>query len=510
VAHSVRPIRRLLIANRGEIAVRIARAARERGIETIAVCSEADVGAFHTRVCDRVVVLGPAKASDSYLRGDRIIAAAKEHGADAIHPGYGFLSQNADFADQVAAAGLIFVGPSGAAMRIMGDKTSARAAMQKAGVPIVPGFQGDGRESVERLSAEAMKIGFPLLVKAAAGGGGRGMRIVRAATELKDAIEGASRESEKAFGDGRLFLERYLEGAHHVEIQVLADHLGGAIHLGERECSVQRRYQKIVEEAPSPFIDDALRERMGQAAVAAAKACGYANAGTIEFLVDANKDFYFLEMNTRLQVEHPVTELVTGLDLVGLQLHVAEGRPLPLAQNDVQRRGHAIEVRMNAEDPGAGFVPSSGKVLFAHLPMGPGIRIDAGYEAGDVVSTHYDSLMAKLLVHASDRTHAIARMQALLDEATVLGVATNLEFVQGVLAHDVFRAGAATTTFVDEHMTGWKPNEPSSLDEALIALIVAEAEAGSGGAGGSSAGGGQAAKRHDPFDQADGFRSGGG
>jgi 3-methylcrotonyl-CoA carboxylase alpha subunit len=499
---ATRNIRRLLIANRGEIAVRIARCARTLGIGTVAVASDADLAAHHVRQADRVVAIGPPPAAQSYLRGDALIAAARETSCDAIHPGYGFLSQNGAFADAVAAAGLIFVGPPGDAMRLMGDKTSARRAMEAAGVPVVPGFQGDGAEPPAVLRREALRIGFPLLVKAAAGGGGRGMRIVENEAGLDAAIEGASREAEKAFGDGRLFLERFLPAAHHVEIQVLADAHGNAVHLLERECSVQRRYQKLIEEAPSPLLDAKLRAAMGQAAVRAALACGYVGAGTVEFLATEAGEFFFLEMNTRLQVEHPVTEAVTGLDLVKLQLEVAAGSPLPFAQEAVTARGHAIECRINAEDPAADFAPSSGRLLAVDWPRGPGVRVDEGYVAGDEISTHYDSLIAKIIVHAATREDAIARMRNALRETAVLGVATNAEFLAAVLDHEKFRAGRATTTFVRDEMGSFAPRDPSpSVDESIaIALFDALPR--------TAAGSSQGAVRPDPWSVADGFRPG--
>ncbi len=501
-------IRSVLIANRGEIAVRVARACRELGVRAIAVHSEADRGARHTRVADLSVEIGPGPASESYLRGDVLVAAAKEAGADAIHPGYGFLSQNADFADEVEAAGLRFVGPSGDAMRLMGDKTAARRAMAEAGVPVVPGFEGDGSEDLRTLRAEAVRIGFPLLVKAAAGGGGRGMRIVREEAELEDALASAGREAEKAFGNGRLFLERFLESARHVEIQVLADRHGRCLHLRERECSVQRRYQKIVEEGPSPLLDDALRDAMGRAAVRAAEACGYVGAGTVEFLVVPGGEFFFLEMNTRVQVEHPVTELVVGIDIVGWQLRIAGGEALPYAQDDVRGLGHAIECRINAEDPAHDFAPSTGRILLAAYPEGPGIRVDTGFESGDEVPIHYDSLVAKLLVHAEDRPAAIRRMRSALDRTSILGISTNVEYLKAILDHEVFRRGEATTTFIADHMAAPPADaEAETPDEALIAAALFEfATPRSGRADDSAPREGDV---HSPWDVTDGWRAGG-
>jgi acetyl-CoA carboxylase biotin carboxylase subunit len=497
---SGRPIRKLLIANRGEIAVRIARACDELGIATVGVASEADRAACHTRSVGEVVEIGPAPARESYLRGERIIAAALERGCDAVHPGYGFLSQSADFADAVERAGLVWVGPPGAAIRLMGDKTAARRAMAAAGVPVVPGSAG------EDLAREAGRVGFPLLVKAAAGGGGKGMRIVREAGELADALESARREAEKAFGDGRLFLERYVEDARHVEIQVLADAQGACVHLFERDCSIQRRYQKLVEESPSPMLDPALRARMGEAAVAATRAAGYVNAGTIEFLVGKDLSFYFLEMNTRLQVEHPVTEMVTGVDLVEAQIRIAGGAPLWFGQADLAQRGHAIECRVNAEDPAADFAPSTGKVLLARFPRGPGVRVDAGVETGDEVPIHYDPLMAKIIVHAATRDAAIRRMERALARTAILGVATSIPFLRAVLAHPVFRAGEATTAFIGREIAGLRP-AGAPPDDALVVMALAELLAadrrGNGGPGETGP-----AAAFDPWARADGFRPG--
>ncbi len=504
----VRTIEKLLVANRGEIAVRVARACREMGIRTVAVASDADRTAFHARFADEVVEIGPAPAAESYLVIDKILDAARRTGAQAIHPGYGFLSQNPEFARAVEEAGLAFVGPGPGAMAATGDKTSARRTMEAAGVPIVPGYQGDGHEGAEALEREARRVGFPLLVKAAAGGGGKGMRIVRSAGELAEALEGARREATKAFGDGRLFLERYVENARHVEIQVLADAHGDALHLFERECSVQRRYQKIVEESPSPIADDDLRRRMGEAAVAAARAVGYVNAGTVEFLVGPDRSFYFLEMNTRLQVEHPVTESVTGVDLVQAQIRVARGERLPWAQGDLGRRGHAIECRLYAEDPAAGFVPSTGRVHVALFPSGPGVRVDAGIESGDEVSRHYDPLVAKLVVHAEDRERAIRRMERALDETVVLGVATNLAHLKAVLAHPTFRTGRATTAFVERELAGWTPEEGAFDEAALVAAALAETLGAEGPSSGFA--GPEAADRFSPWARSDGWRPGAG
>jgi geranyl-CoA carboxylase alpha subunit len=439
----VRTLNRLLIANRGEIAVRIARSARRLGIATIAVCSDADRGSPHVAACDEHVPIGGLLPSESYLVIDRIIAAARASGAQAIHPGYGFLSENAAFAVAVEAAGLLFVGPPATAIEAMGDKARARRRMAAAGIPVVPGYDGDDQDEA-RLVAESARIGFPIMVKAAAGGGGRGMRRVEDAADLPAALRSAASEATKAFGDGRLILERAVVEPRHVEIQVFADAHGHVVHLGERDCSVQRRHQKIVEEAPSPAVDTVLRERMGAAATAVAREIGYVGAGTVEFLLDPDGRFYFMEMNTRLQVEHPVTELVTGLDLVDLQLRVARGEPLPLAQDDVRMAGHAIEVRLCAEEPADEFLPRSGPVL--DWRPEPLARCDHALAAGMTVSPHYDSMLAKLVAHGATRAEAIDRLALALDRTALLGVPSNRAFLARVLRHPAFADGAAVST----------------------------------------------------------------
>jgi acetyl-CoA carboxylase biotin carboxylase subunit len=464
---------KLLIANRGEIAVRIIRACQEMGIATVAVYSEADAGSLHVALADAAVLIGGPAPAESYLRGDAIITAALAHGCEAIHPGYGFLSENPSFAQAVADAGLTFVGPSAAAMRALGSKTAARSLMQAAGVPVVPGYQESQADA--DLIAAANAIGYPLLVKATAGGGGKGMRVVRAPHDLPHALESARREALNAFGDGRIYLEKLIERPHHIEYQVLGDTYGSAVHLFERECSVQRRHQKIVEETPSPLLDPDLRQRMGAAAVAAVKAAGYVNAGTLEFLVDEQRRFYFLEMNTRLQVEHPITELVTGVDLVKLQLRIAAGEPLPFSQADLHQRGHAIECRIYAEDPANQFLPAIGKVLLAVEPQGPGVRVDAGVTTGDEVTLHYDPMIAKLIVLGEERADAIGKMQWALRHYVILGdVITNIPFLREVLAHPILQAGAQTTSFVDTHFAGWQP--PSAPPPELALAVAALAE----------------------------------
>lgn len=473
------PFTKLLIANRGEIAVRVMRACRELNIRSVAVYSEADAQAQHVREADEAVWLGPPAPRDSYLRADKLIEAARATGAQAIHPGYGFLSENADFADAVRAAGLVFIGPSGASIRAMGSKTGARALMEQAGVPVVPGAQEDGRRKKdERDWLEAARaIGFPVLVKAAGGGGGRGMRVVREPADLPEALASARREALGAFGDDTVFLEKYLDRARHIEFQVLGDAHGNVVHLFERECSIQRRHQKLIEESPSPLLEahPDLRARMAQAAVAAARAVNYQNAGTIEFIVDPDSlAFYFLEMNTRLQVEHPITEAVTGLDLVHLQLRVAAGEPLPFAQSQISLRGHAIEGRVVAEDPAQNFLPQSGPVLLAREPHGPGLRVDSGFRTGDEVSPHYDSLLAKVIAHAPTRAEAVARLDAALARYTWLGVITNVEFLRAVLAHPEFVSGAMTTRFVEQHFSTWQSRAEAPPDLALAAVALAD------------------------------------
>jgi geranyl-CoA carboxylase alpha subunit len=445
----VKTLNKLLIANRGEIVVRVVRSARRLGIATVAVCSDADRDAPHSRACDEWVPIGGLTPAESYLVAQRHIDAALAKNAQAIHPGYGFLSENATFAALVEQAGLIFVGPPAAAIEAMGDKARARRRMSAAGVPVVPGYDGD-EQSEERLVAEAKRIGLPVMVKAAAGGGGRGMRKVTSLETLAQALRSAASEAQKAFGDGRLILERAIEEPRHVEIQVIADAHGHVIHLGERDCSVQRRHQKIVEEAPSPAVDPVLRERMGQAAVAVAREIGYQGAGTVEFLLDRGGHFYFMEMNTRLQVEHPVTELVTGLDLVELQLRIARGEPLPLRQDDVRLKGHAVEVRLCAEDPADDFLPRSGTVL--DWSADELVRCDHAIARGMPVSPYYDSMLAKIIAHGATRDEALDRLARGLDRTTLLGVATNRALLANLLRHPAFVDGSqVSTAFIEQH-----------------------------------------------------------
>ncbi len=444
-------IRKLLIANRGEIARRIMRTCRGLGIATVAVYSDADVRAPHVEEADEAVRIGPPPSIESYLVIDRLLAAAAATGADAVHPGYGFLAENADFAERCAAAGLTFVGPTPDAIRRMGSKVGAREIMAAAGVPVVPGLSGAGLDDAA-LAAAAERIGFPLLIKASAGGGGKGMRLVREPAALADALAAARREALRAFGDDTLLVERYFDAPRHIEVQIFGDTHGRVVHLFERECSIQRRFQKVIEEAPSPAVDDALRARLGDAAVAAGEAIGYVGAGTVEFILDANGAFYFLEVNTRLQVEHPVTEAVTGLDLVALQLHVAAGAPLPETIGDTAFDGHAIEARLYAEDPANDFLPAIGRLALWAPPAVPGVRWDSGVERGSEVSVHYDPLLAKVIAHGRTRDEAADRLAAALRGLAVGGVTTNRDCLLAVLAHPQFRAGAIDTHFIAHHL----------------------------------------------------------
>lgn len=463
--------KKILIANRGEIAIRVMRACKELGIQTVAVYSDADKNALHVQHADEAIHIGPAASKESYLDMEKIIRAAKQTNADAIHPGYGFLSENASFAAAVVSAGLTFIGPSADSIRLMGDKAESKIRMKEASVPTVPGYEG--LEAVADFAQAAHEIGYPILVKAAAGGGGKGMRVVNQESELNEAIESARREALNAFGDERLLIEKYISKAHHVEFQVFGDQHGNLVHLFERECSVQRRHQKIIEETPSPLLTPELRGEMGQSAVSAAKAVGYYNAGTVEFIVDPDTlRFYFLEMNTRLQVEHPITELVTGLDLVHWQIRVAAGEQFSFEQSHFTQRGHALECRIYAEDPANGFLPSTGKLLQYIEPRGPGIRVDSGFSDGDEVTHFYDPLLAKLIVHAENRETAIQRMQAALKEFVVHGVVTNIDFLQSVLAHPDFAYGDVTTRWVETDFN-WVPSPAPSL-EALVVASLAE------------------------------------
>ena len=472
---------KILIANRGEIAVRIVRACRELGIKTVAVYSEADRQALHVRYADEAYLLGPSPARESYLRSDKIIDIAHKSGADAIHPGYGFLAERADFAAECVDAGLVFIGPKASSIAAMGDKTVARTTVAKAGVTVVPGTEGEGPLQDEELLALAPKIGFPLLIKATSGGGGKGMRDVYTIEEMPDLLQSARREAQSSFGDDKVYLEKLVEGAHHIEFQIMADQFGNVIHLGERECSIQRRHQKLIEESPSPYLsdDESLRQRMGAVAVQAARSVDYANAGTIEFLVDKDRNFYFLEMNTRLQVEHPVTETVTGMDIVAEQIRVAFGLPLGRKQESIRCRGAAIECRINAEDPYNDFIPSTGRVTLTQPPTGPGIRIDTGIYAGFEISPYYDPLITKMIVWGETRTQAIIRMRRALEEYKIVGVRTNIPFHQAMMGTYPFISGKYDTRFVEEKfsMVDAAENRELYLDiAALMATLVAHGQ----------------------------------
>jgi acetyl-CoA carboxylase biotin carboxylase subunit len=471
-----RRLRKILIANRGEIACRIARACRERDIAVVAVFSEADRDAVHVRMADEAVPIGPPAAKDSYLRADKILEAARLTGAEAVHPGYGFLSENAGFAQACADAGLVFIGPPPSAITAMGGKTSARALMQAAGVPVVPGENGPGGKglaTVEEAKAAANRIGYPVMLKAAAGGGGRGMRLVDSDEKLEAALAGAKREAKGAFADDTVYLEKAIVRARHIEMQVFGDEHGNVVHLFERDCSVQRRNQKVIEESPSPALDDATRARMGEMAVKAARSVGYVGAGTIEMLYDqASKHFYFLEMNTRLQVEHPVTELITGVDLVRWQIAVAEGDPLPLRQEQIARRGAAIECRVYAEDP-VKFLPSPGTITSLRVPSGPGVRDDSGVGAGSVISVYYDPMISKLCTWGADRPASIERMRRALEEYQVGGIKTNLAFHRLVMRHPAFLTGDYDTGFIDRHKPELTPPAPSEAEREQAAIAAA-------------------------------------
>jgi geranyl-CoA carboxylase alpha subunit len=462
---------KILIANRGEIACRVIRTARAQGYRTVAVYSEADAGALHVQQADEALCIGPAPVRESYLNIDALLRAAAESGADAIHPCYGFLSENAEFARAVQAAGLIFIGPDPQSIEQMGNKAAAKRLMIQAGVPCVPGYQG-ADQSDRTLLAQAREIGVPIMVKAAAGGGGRGMRLVHDLAELPEALARARSEAANAFGSDELILERAVIEPRHVEVQVFGDRHGHIIHLGERDCSVQRRHQKVFEEAPSPAVDAALRERMGTAAVAAARAVGYVGAGTVEFLLDREGRFYFLEMNTRLQVEHPVTECITGLDLVAWQLAVARGEPLPLAQDEVRLTGHAIEVRLYAEDPASDFLPQSGEVALWQPPSGTGVRVDHGLAQGQAISPFYDPMIAKIIAHGATRDEARRRLVGALRSTCVLGLPTNLGFLADAAAHPEFAGGQATTAFISRNF-GPERLRAAKADSRTLAVAAA-------------------------------------
>ncbi len=466
-----RKIKKLLVANRGEIALRVMRSAKEMGISTVAVYSEADRNAPFVRFADEAVCIGPAPSKESYLVFDKIIQVCKDLKVDGVHPGYGFLSENGDFCRALEKVGVVFVGPSTHAMKVMGDKLAAKEAVKGHGVPLVPGTEG-AISGLEEAIKVAKTITFPILIKAAAGGGGKGMRIVEKESELKEGLERAISEAQNAFGDGSVFIEKYVAGPRHIEVQIMADQHGNTCYLFERECSIQRRYQKVVEEAPSAVLTPALRKEMGEAAVRVAKSVDYTGAGTVEFLLDEKLNFYFMEMNTRLQVEHPVTEMITGLDLVKLQIRVAEGEKLPFTQADLKITGHAIEVRVYAEDPSNNFLPDIGTLTTYRPPQGPGVRVDDGFEEGMAIPIHYDPMIAKLITHGATREEAIARMERAIDDYAIAGIETTLPFCRYVMGHETFRSGKYDTHFVRDH---FKPEFLLGTDaeEMAAAALVA-------------------------------------
>ena len=463
--------KKVLVANRGEIAVRIIKACQEMGIKTVAIYSDVDNDAPHVQLADETVNLGDPTPVESYLNIPKIIKVAQETNSEAIHPGYGFLAENPDFAKSCNDVNIKFIGPTPEVISLMGDKIASKTMMQKAGVPIIPGYHGEKQDNAT-LIKEGKKIGFPLLVKAAAGGGGKGMRIVHSSDKLEESIEGAKRESKSAFGNDTVFLEKYLDKPRHIEFQILADEHGNVIHLFERECSIQRRHQKIIEETPSPIMTKQLREKMGKAAVDVAKAAGYTNAGTVEFMVDGNMNFYFMEMNTRLQVEHPITEMTTGVDLAKWQLRIADGMKLTLKQKDLIQRGHAIECRIYAEDPANGFLPSTGTLEKVQAPTGPNIRDDTGIYTGMKVTPYYDPMLAKLVAYAENREECIKKMIWALSHYVVMGVTTNITFLKTLIEHEEFKRGTITTHFIDDYFKGGTAMKAGLPIDALIALAV--------------------------------------
>jgi len=505
---------KLLIANRGEIAVRICRAAQELGLRTVAVYSEVDRESLHVRMAEEAYELGPPEPLQSYLDQDRLLDIARVSGADAVHPGYGFLSENAGFAAACIDAGLIFVGPSPDAIRRMGSKIASKAIATQAEVPVIPGFSaGDGEHETffrQHAPGEAARIGYPILVKASAGGGGKGMRIVEAPGDLQAALEAGAREAQQAFGDATLMLEKYLTQPRHVEIQVLGDQHGHLVHLYERECSVQRRHQKIIEESPSPAVTPDIREQMAAAALRLAGAVNYTGAGTVEFMLGPDGQFYFLEMNTRLQVEHPITELVTGIDLVHQQLRIARGEPIAFGQSDILQRGHAIECRLYAEDPARGFLPATGKIAVLREPSGPGRRIDSGIMVNAAVTPYYDPILCKLVSYGYDRHEAILRMQSLLREYTLLGVTTNRQFLLDILASKPFAAGDTDTSFIDRHFPDWQPDASISAEIRALAAVGEMLYRSGHFAASATAADAVAEGPPSPWQRRDGWRIGGG
>lgn len=465
-------IKKILIANRGEIALRIMRSAKEEGKKTIAVYSDADRNAPHVRYADEAIHIGPSPSSSSYLNTDKIIEACQQTGADAIHPGYGFLSENAGFARRVIQEGIIFIGPSPEAIAMMGSKLAAKAAVAQYNIPLVPGTSEPVKDLADAKQA-ASTIGYPILIKASAGGGGKGMRIVDKASDLAEQMERAISEARSAFGDGSVFIEKFILAPKHIEIQILGDQHGNIVYLFERECSIQRRYQKVIEEAPSAVVTEKVRQAMGEAAVGVARACHYTGAGTVEFVVAQDLQFYFLEMNTRLQVEHPVTEMITGIDLVKQQIRIAEGQPLPFSQEDISMKGHAIEIRVYAEDPVNNFLPDTGKLQTYKRPQGPGIRVDDGFEQDMEIPVYYDPMIAKLIVHADTREEAIYRMLRAIGEYEISGVSTTLDFCRFVLQHPAFTSGKFDTKFVEQHFQPEYLKQPLTSQEREIAVALA-------------------------------------
>lgn len=470
-------IQKLLVANRGEIALRVMRSAREMGVATVAVYSEADRNALHTRFADEAVCIGPPASSESYLRIDKIIAAAKQTNADAIHPGYGFLSENKEFASKIREAGLIFIGPSPEAIEIMGSKLAAKEAVAKFNVPLVPGTS-EPISDITKAKKVAKEIGYPILIKASAGGGGKGMRVVEEEASFEEQMDRAISEAKSAFGDGSVFIEKYVSSPRHVEFQIFGDQAGNIVHLFERECSIQRRHQKVIEEAPSAILTPELRASMGEAAINVARSCGYYGAGTVEFIMDEKMNFYFLEMNTRLQVEHPVTEEITGLDLVKLQIKIAQGEEIPFKQEDLHIHGHAIEVRVYAEDPANNFLPDIGTLQTYIRPQGHGIRVDDGFEQGMAIPFYYDPMIAKLICHAESREDAIEKMIRAIDDYEITGIETTLGFCRFVMEHEAFRSGHFDTKFVEKYFTPevlqTKPNEVEQQLAGVLAVTLLE------------------------------------
>ncbi len=464
-------IKKVLIANRGEIAVRVINACQEMGIQTVAIYSDVDEGALHVHTADEAYPLGDPTPSESYLNIPKILDIARKSGADAVHPGYGFLSEREEFAEACTGAGLKFIGPSAEVIHGMGDKIEAKRTMRLAGVPVIPGFTGEEEGEDDTLQQACERIGFPVLIKATAGGGGKGMKVVNSPEELDDAIASARREAMSSFGNDQLLLEKYLEGPRHIEFQILADEHGKILHLFERECSIQRRHQKVIEESPSVAIDDDLRRRMGEVAILAARTIGYTNAGTVEFMVDKDRNFYFLEMNTRLQVEHAITEMTTGIDIVKWQLRIASGEPLTLEQDDIRQRGHAIECRIYAEDPEQGFMPSTGRLSKVEIPRGINIRHDTGVKEGAVITPYYDPMLAKLIVTGEKREDAIRKMEWALSNYITLGVTTNVPFLRAIIAHEAFAGGEIDTHFIDTYFKDWEMAADLPV-EVLIAAAL--------------------------------------